>query len=147
MTGTLKQHSQPLAYRIWNPQQRSFFYSDVRPQPSAMLDRWTGFFDKEGLPIYERDILRVHYNWKLGWVRALVLPHERMDQYLAQATDVEGNILTIGFYSFAEAYRIGNQRQHPYRLTTAQEHFGDAAKGLYWFGPASTRSASSLCAN
>jgi|SRR5579864_1633678 len=147
MTGTPKQHPQPLAYRLWNPQQRAFFYSDVRPEPSPMLDRWTGFFDKEGSPVYERDILRVHYNWKLGWVRALVLPHEKMDRYLAQATDAEGNVLTIGFYSFAEAYRIGNLRQHPYKLTTAQEQFSDATKTPWWLSPALLQSAPTLCPN
>lgn len=144
--GITRHHKQPLAYRMWNPRTGSFFYSDVQPELSPMLDRWTGFFDQEGAPIYERDILRVHYDWRLGWVRAVVMPDGK-GRYIATATDPEGRQIQIGFYSFAESYRIGNLRQHPYKLTTAREQFRDDDQSLFWSNGSQTPAGQSLCSN
>ena len=146
MKDTVKEHTQPLAYRVWSPDERSFFYSDVRPDLSSLVDRWTGFFDKEGLAIYERDILRVHHDWKLGWVRAVVVPHGKKNQYVAEGTDKDGNIFTIGFYSFAEAYRIGNLRQHPHKLIRAREQF-DEDTVIYCISPDLRRWAPAVYGN
>lgn len=132
MNGTAIHLVQPLAYRVWDPRQRAFFYSDVRPDNSEQLDRWTGLFDKQGLAIYEQDILRVHYDWRFGWVRALVVRHEKKQEYVARATSTDGEILQIGFYNFLEGYRIGNLRQHPGKLTQATEQFPEDQIGPWW---------------
>lgn len=134
---------QPLAYRVWDPDRRSHFYTDATPEASAIVDRWTGFFDKQGLAIYENDIIRVHHDWKFGWVRALVLRHPRKEEYTAQATTTEGAVLRIGFYSFADAYRVGNVREHPGKLTRATEQFSKEPDA-WWLSPAIFRSSTAL---
>jgi hypothetical protein len=114
---------QPLAYRVWDPERHSFFYTDVLPEASPLLDRWTGRFDRQGTALYENDIIRVHYDWRLGWVRALVVRDANCDGYRAQATGPDGKTFLIGFYCFADSYRLGNLRQHPSRLVAAVEQF------------------------
>src|SRR5579885_1749675 len=64
MNGTAKKLAQPLAYRVWDPDHHSFFHTDVFPDTAEFLDRWTGFFDRQGAAIYEGDILRAHYDWR-----------------------------------------------------------------------------------
>ena len=134
--------TQPLACRTWDPEHGSFFYSDVLPEASPLLDRWTGLFDKQGAPIYENDILRAHYDWRYGWVRALV-KRGRADRYVAQATTREGTVLEIGFYCFADSYRVGNLREHPGKLVTATEQFAKPQVQSWWQSSAIFRSLQS----
>ena len=147
MNETPVQLIQPLAYRVWDPRQRSFFYTDVRPEPSALLDRWTGYFDKQGAPIYEGDILRVHYDWKWGWIRVVVTRHETRPEYLARAAKSDDSCLQIGFYDFADAFRIGNIRQHPHKLTAPTEQFSQASSCPWWLRPAVFRAVPGSCLN
>lgn len=138
---------QPLAYRVWDSKYRSFFYTDVLPEASATFDRWTGLFDKQGLPLYENDIIRVHYDWKFGWVRALVVRQGRKDQYSAQATTADGALLHVGFYCFADSYRLGNLREHPGKLVAATEQFANPKTDSWWLSPAVFRSVPRSCLN
>ena len=134
--------AQPLAYRVWEPQRGSFFYTDIQPGTSSLVDRWTGLFDKQGLPIYENDIIRVHYNWKFGWVRAQVLRDVKTHEYRAQATAKDGTVLRIGYYCFADSYRLGNCREHPGKLTAASEQFAEAKTEPWWLSATTFRTAS-----
>jgi hypothetical protein len=147
MNGTVQQLVQPLSYRVWDPAHRTFFYSDVRPQPSKLVDRWTGLFDRSGNPIYEQDILRVHYNWKFGWVRAVVTRQEDTHRYVAEATGPDGSPLLIGFYSFVDAYRVGNTRQHPQKLVGATEQFLDRETSPCRISPTILQPSSDSCLN
>ena len=144
MNGTTIQLRQPLAYQIWDARYRSYFYTDTQPDAGASLERWTGLFDKQGLGLYENDIIRVHYDWKLGWVRARIVWDAQRRAFAAQATAPDGSTLNIGFYSFADAYRVGNLREHPGKLTKATEQFSDVPVETWWLSPAvfhsSTRS-------
>ena len=146
MNGTAIHLVQPLAYRIWEPAHRAFFYTDVLPVAPAQVDRWTGLFDKQGTPLFENDIIRVHHDWKYGWVRALILRDETRRSFFAQATTAEGTSLRIGFYCFAEAYRVGNVRENPGRLVAATEQFCDT-QPPWWLSPAPLRSSSGPCLN
>src|SRR5689334_180558 len=123
---------QPLAYRIWDLHRHCFFYTDVQPEVISLVDRWTGLFDRQGLPLYQNDIIRVHYNWKFGWVRALVRRHAEKHEYLAEATSVDGTALHIGYYCFADSYRVGNFREHPGKLVTAKEQFAEQESQPWW---------------
>jgi hypothetical protein len=138
---------QPLAYRVWDLKHCSFFYTDVQPEASALLDRWTGLFDRQGAPLYENDIIRVHHDWKLGWVRALVTRNERKDQYMAKATAPDGSEVHIGFYCFADSYRLGNLREHPGKLVTATEQFRTGESDPWWLSSAVFRSVPRSCFN
>lgn len=138
---------QPLAYRVWDPKHRSFFFTDVQPEESPLLDRWTGLFDKQGLPIYENDILRVHHDWKLGWVRALVVRNPKREGYAAQATGPGGIVIHIGFYCFADSYRLGNVREHPGKLVAATEQFPACETEPWWLSPAVFRAVPPSCFN
>lgn len=147
MNETLSALVQPLAYRVWDLKHCSFFYTDVRPEASPLLDRWTGLFDKQGLPLYENDIIRVHYDWKFGWVRALITRDAKKPQYMAQATTSDGAALRVGFYCFAEAYRVGNLRQEPGKLVHATEQFPSGDTEPWWLSSAVFRSVSRTCLN
>jgi hypothetical protein len=147
MTGTATPLLQPLAYRVWDPRTCSYFYTDVLPQDSCLLERWTGRFDKQGSALYENDIIRVHYDWKLGWVRALIVRQGKDGGYYAQATTPEGTTLQIGFYSFDDAYRIGNIRENPKKLVTATEQFPTEKGGEWWLSSAVFRPVSRSCFN
>jgi hypothetical protein len=147
MNETLSSLVQPLAYRVWDPKRCSFFYTDVQPDASPLVDRWTGLFDKQGSPLYENDILRVHYDWKLGWVRALVLRDAKRDRYLAQATAPDGTAIQIGFYCFADAYRVGNVREHPGKLVAATEQFPTQETQPWWLSSAVFRTVPRSCFN
>ena len=138
---------QPLAYRVWDPESRSFFYTDVQPEVSTLLDRWTGLFDKQGCPVYENDIIRVHYNWKFGWVRARVFRDAKRHEYSAQALTPDGAVLHIGFYCFADAYRVGNLREHPGKLVTAAEQFPAGQTEPWWLSSAVFRAVPQSCFN
>ena len=147
MNGTTIQLVQPLAYRIWDPARKAFFHSDVIPQSQAVVDRWTGLFDKQGTAVFENDIIRVHYDWKYGWVRGLVLHDSQRGVFFAQAKTTDGTTLRIGFYCFAEAYLVGNLREHPRRVTAATEQFAAAKANPWWLDPAARRSAPGACLN
>lgn len=147
MNETLTTLLQPPAYRVWDLKYRSFFYTDVQPEPTSLHDRWTGLFDKQGQPIYEHDIIRAHYNWKFGWVRALVTRHAERHEYRAQATDVNGAVLSIGYYSFADAYRVGNIREHPGRLVAATEQFAAPGHEPWWLSSAVFRTLTPASCN
>lgn len=114
---------QPPAYRFWDPKYRSFFYTDVPGEATDLRDHWSGFFDRQGTPIYGNDILRVHYNWKYGWVRATVKRDAQGLEFRAEARAADGAVLSIGRYCFADAYCVGNTREHPGKLAAAQEQF------------------------
>jgi len=147
MIETPNQLTQPLAYRVWDSDYASYFYTDVRPETGEQLDRWTGLFDRQGAPVYENDILRMHYDWRLGWVRALVVRDASRGGYMAEATAPDGKVLRIGFYSFADAYRVGNIREHPGKLVTAKEQFAEQESSAWWLSPAIFRSRQGTCAN
>jgi hypothetical protein len=147
MNGTENELVQPLAYRVWDPQYGSFFYTDVRPEDPAIRDRWTGLFDRQGVAIYEGDILRVHHDWKLGWVRGLVVRHERKDEYAAKVTCADGTTFYIGFYNFSDGYRIGNVREHPHKLVAATNQFQENESGAWWLSPSIFPSLSRSCFN
>jgi hypothetical protein len=136
---------QPLAYRVWDPKHRSFFYTDVQPHTSQLLNRWTGLFDKLGCPLYEDDIVRAHYDWKFGWVRALVM--RKSNQYHARATAFDGTVLQIGCYSFADSYHLGNLLEHPDKLKTATPQFGQRETEPWLLNPAVFRSMRGPCFN
>jgi hypothetical protein len=138
---------QPLAYRVWSPKHRSFFYTDVQPEVSEFVDRWTGLFDKQGLPLYENDIIHVHYDWKFGWVRALVTPAPEGERYIAQSITKDGNVLRIGYYCFADSYRLGNLREHRAKLTPATEQFQQNEAEPWWLKEAILPSVSRSWAN
>ena len=140
MNETLTTLAQPLAYRVWDPTHRCFFYTNVQPEATPERDRWTGLFDKQGQPIYENDIIRVHYNWRFGWVRALVTRHAERHEYRAQATAVNGMGLSIGYYCFADSYRVGNIREHPGKLVAATEQFAASSTEPWWLRSAEFRS-------
>jgi hypothetical protein len=141
MNGTAIQLRQPLAYRIWDPRYRSYFYTDAQPESLAGLERWTGLFDKQGIGLYENDIIRVHYDWKYGWVRARIVWDAQRRAFTAKAAAPEGSILNIGFYNFADAYHVGNIRQHPGKLTTAKEQFSQETEQPWWLSPAIFRNS------
>jgi hypothetical protein len=147
MNGTVNQIIQPLAYRVWDPRHKSYFHTDVRPDNAAFLERWTGLFDKQGAAIYEGDILRVHHDWRYGWVRAVVVHDEKRGHYTAEATTSDGITLRIGFYSFADAYRVGNFREHPGKLVKATEQFHTAESEVWWLSPGIFPSVSRRCFN
>ena len=138
---------QPLAYRIWSPKHHSFFYTDVQSEDPKFVDRWTGLFDKQGLPLYENDIIQVHYNWKFGWVRAVVIRDSNKEQYAARATVNDRTMLQIGYYCFADSYKVGNLREHPGKLVTAKEQFPENETEPWWLSPAVFRSVSRSCSN
>jgi len=138
---------QPLAYRVWDPKQPSFFYTDVAPADLNLVDRWTGLFDREGAPLYENDIIRVHYDWRLGWVRALIERHPSKPQYSARATAPDGTPIRIGFYCFSEAYRLGNFRQNPARLVRATEQFPTSQNEPWWLNSVALRTIPRSCLN
>lgn len=137
---------QPFAYRVWEPARKAFFHTDVLPQSAAHLDRWTGLFDKQGTPLFENDIIRVHYDWKYGWVRGRIVRDEQRGSFFAQATTTDGTPLRVAFYCFAEAYRIGNVREHPNRLVAASEQF-PVSPEPWWLRPAMFRSPPGACCN
>jgi len=138
---------QPLAYRVWDPKRCSFYYTDVQPEVTPLVDRWTGLFDKQGLPLYENDIIRVHYNWKFGWLRAVVRRHAEKHEYRAEATSVDGTALYIGYYCFADAYRVGNLREHPRKLTAATDQFGEPDSQPWWLNRALFPATPGSCLN
>lgn len=137
---------QPLAYRVWDPKYRAFFYTDVQAEVPSLQDRWTGLFDKDRVPIYENDIIRIHYNWKFGWVRARVVRDIKRHEYVAQATASDGEVLQVGFYCFADSYRIGNVREHPAKLVAATEQF-PVENEPWWLSPAIFRTVPRSCFN
>src|SRR5579859_127065 len=85
MDETANQLIQPLTFRVWDPKYRSYFYTDARPEASGLVDRWTGLFDRQGMALYENDIIQAHYDWKLGWVRALIVREQTRQTYSARA--------------------------------------------------------------
>ena len=147
MNETHKPLVQPLAYRVWDQTNRSFFYTDVQPKVSTWLDRWTGLFDKQSLPLYENDIIRVHYNWRFGWVRAKVLRDAKSHEYNAQAMTPDGAVLRVGFYCFADSYRVGNLRENPGKLVSATEQFPAEQIDPWWLSPVVFRSVPRSCFN
>jgi hypothetical protein len=147
MNGTSIALVQPLAYRQWDPKHKSFFYTDVQPKEPQFLDRWTGLFDKQGLALYENDIIRVHYDWKLGWVSALVMREGKGERYCAQCTTSDGKVLQIGFYCFTDAYRLGNVREHPGKLVAAREQFPEPESQSWWLRSAFRHSTPPWCFN
>src|SRR5579859_1185779 len=138
---------QPLAYRVWEPKHYSYFYTDVQPPTAEFLERWTGLFDKQGRPLYEGDIVRVHYDWKFGWVRALVVRQGKTNQYIAQATTVDGMVLHVGHYCFADSYRLGNLREHPNKLVAAKPQFTGENAEPWWLSKAIFHSLPERCHN
>ena len=147
MNGTSNQLLQPLTYRVWDPKYRSFFYTDAQSDDSANCDRWTGLFDKQGAALYENDIIRAHYDWRLGWVRAVIVRHPSRPVYCAQATGPDGEELHIGFFCFEDAYRAGNLREHPGRLVPATEQFAAPASDKWWLSRAVFPSAAGASFN
>lgn len=147
MNETLTSLVQPLAYRVWDPQRRSFYYTDVQPEAGSEVDRWTGLFDKQRLPLYENDIIRVHYNWKFGWIRAVIRRHAEKHEYRAEAACGDGTALYIGYYCFADAYRLGNLREHPGRLLPASEQFADQDAQPWWLSRAIFPATPGSCLN
>jgi hypothetical protein len=99
------------------------------------------------LPLYENDIIHAHYDWRFGWVRALIVRDSTRHVYRAEATAPDGASLHIGFFCFADAYRIGNVREHPRKLTTATEQFSKTDSGQWWVSPAIFRSLQSSAQN
>src|SRR3974390_513020 len=95
-------------YRVWDRLRHNFSWTDEPPELSPLVDRWTGCFDKQGRPVYERDILQVHYNTQLGSVPALVLRYAEEADYAAEATGPAGEILRVSRYSFADSDIVGN---------------------------------------
>lgn len=67
------QPKQPPLYRIWNFQRSGFGYTDESPGSDILLcDRWTSFWDKDGKPIYENDVVVFHYSYEMGWVYGVI---------------------------------------------------------------------------
>ena len=112
-------------FRVWDDVRKQFNFSDLRPKSEGKLDRWTGLYDKEGRAIYESDILSVHYNWRFGWVRAVVKADSGGKEFFATVSAPNGESLRVGSFSFAESYVEGNVHQHPQRLVPAQKQFPD----------------------
>jgi hypothetical protein len=122
---TIRLEPAPL-FRVWNYGCSSFGFSDVRPKDAATVDRWTGFFDQEGCPVYENDILSLHYDWKLGWVNALVEPGPN-DRFVGKVIRPDGTVFHLGSFYFPEGYVEGNLRQHASKLVPAGKQFPDPA--------------------
>ncbi|HEY9172350.1 MAG TPA: hypothetical protein VI136_08715 [Verrucomicrobiae bacterium] len=135
-------------FRVWDPARRGFGFSDQRPDDVCVVDAWAGRFDREGRPIYEQDILSVHHDWKLGWVRALVEKRAGTAEFRGVATGPDGPF-HIAAYQFADAYVEGNAHQHPEKLLPAVPQFPEPetadlstwwGEGLRWPRVASTMS-------
>lgn len=110
-------------FRAWDDMRRQFSFSDLRPKTQGTVDRWTGLYDKEGTPIYEKDILSVHYNWRLGWVRAVVEAENSGKGFIATLTGPGGEVFRVGSFSFSDSYVEGNVHLNPQRLIPAQKQF------------------------
>jgi hypothetical protein len=124
MPGTRRYFSCAALFRIWDPVRRGFGFTNQRPPDASVVDVWTGRFDREGRPVYEQDILSVHHDWRLGWVRALVMRRVGTSGFVAQATGPDG-VFHVGEFEFAEGYVEGNLHQHPQRLFPAMAQFSD----------------------
>ncbi len=111
-------------FRIWDPVRRGFGFTDQRPNDASIVEAWTGRFDREGRPIYEQDIISVHHDWKLGWVRALVERRTGPSEFAGTVTGPDG-VFHIAAYQFADAYLEGNCHQHPHHLFAAVAQFPD----------------------
>lgn len=135
MEPALSELKQPLVCRIWDARRACFSFTDAYGPESTGQDRWTGFFDKQGLPLYERDIIRVHYDWRLGWVSALITRHPERAEFAARATDPFGKAFYLGFYYFADSYLLGNHYQHPAKLKRATVQFSDTTVQPWWLSP------------
>lgn len=129
-------------FRVWDPARRGFGFSDQRPGDDSVVDAWAGRFDREGRPIYEQDILSIHHDWKLGWVRALVEKCRVTAEFRGVATGPDGPFY-IAAYQFADAYVEGNAHQHPEKLLPAVAQFPEPetadlspwwGEGLRWPG-------------
>jgi hypothetical protein len=123
---------QPAACRVWEPQKRVFVFSDSFGWSPLQEDRWTGFFDKQGLPLYERDIIQVHFDWKLGWIRGLIERQPENRKYAGRVKGPDGKFFHIGFYYFADSYLIGNLHQNPARFIPAREQFSKDNEAPGW---------------
>ncbi len=128
--------NQPFACRIWDPARKCFSFTDGACAQDPSVDRWTGLFDRQGLPLYERDIIRAHYDWKLGWVSGLIVRHPERAQFAARATAATGAVFYLGFYCFADAYLAGNLHQHPGKLRPACEQFQEQPVQPWWLSEA-----------
>jgi hypothetical protein len=100
-------------FRVWNSKRHGFGFVDERPSGAAIVEAWTGFYDKEGWPIYEQDILSVHHDWQLGWVRALVERHPSRPEFAGKVVGPDGTVFRVGYYLFADAYLEGNIHLQP----------------------------------
>jgi len=139
--------TQPLGCRIWNPLRKCFDFTDRFGQAEPRIDRWSGLFDRRGAPLYERDIIQVHYDWRLGWVSALVVRHPKRADYAARATDPEGKEFYIGSYYFADSYLSGNLHQTPGKLKRATEQFPEEPVHPWWLSDIIFRRSSGLQQN
>ena len=139
MQPAISELKQPLACRIWDAGRACFSFTDAYGIKSTGVDCWTGFFDKQGLPLYERDIIRVHYDWRFGWISALIQRHPERAEFAARGTDPLGKPFYLGFYYFADAYLLGNQHQHPAKLKRATIQFSQANSQPWWLSPVGFR--------
>ena len=65
--------NQPSLYRIWDPKRHAFSYTDVGAGKDVLFnDLWTSLWDKDRHPIYENDIVVLHFGGELGWVSGIV---------------------------------------------------------------------------
>lgn len=122
MNATRRYFSFVPLFRIWDPVRRGFGFSSQRPNDGSVVEVWTGRFDREGRPIYEQDIISVHHDWKLGWVRALVLRRAGAADFVGIVTGPDG-VFHVGAFEFADGYVEGNLHQHPQRLFPAVPQF------------------------
>ncbi len=126
-------------FRVWDSVRRGFGFADLRPNDGSIVEAWTGRFDKEGRPVYVHDIISVHHDWKLGWVRALVEKPMGASDFTGTVTGPEG-VFHIAACQFADAYVEGNLHQHPHRLLPAVAQFPEAELSPQsWWWNAETR--------
>jgi len=121
--------SQPLKcaslFRIWDAVRHAYNFADLRPTDSYNVEAWTSRFDRQGRPIYENDILSIHHDWRLGWVRALVERQAGASDFSGRVTGPDG-VFHVAAFEFSDAYVDGNLRQHPQLLVPAVAQFAEA---------------------
>lgn len=122
MNATRRYFSCAPLFRIWDPVRQGFGFCNQQPNDGSVVEVWTGRFDREGRPVYEQDIISVHHDWKLGWVRALVVRRAGTSEFVGQATGPDG-AFQIGAFEFTEGYVEGNLHQHPQCLFPAMAQF------------------------
>lgn len=102
------QPKQPSLYRIWNTRKTSFSYTDDFPGTDILLcDRWTSFWDKEQRPLYENDLVVLHYTFKSGWIVGVVTRHQ--NSFGIRPLTIRSRVLEI--YWLQESYKEGNVYQ------------------------------------